>query len=138
MLLQIHIVFELQVCLTGQGLEETLEQISTLACTNSLLFLLHLIYCYHFISFSVAYLTLRQVIKSNFYIIFVGWKFLCIHRNFCNYFWCFCSISSKLLLAVFAGQRHILKVQVVYNTQEASQTLFFGLGNISPLFSFIF
>jgi hypothetical protein len=31
-------------------------------------------------------------------------------------FWCFCSISSKLLLAVFAGQRYILKVQAAHNT----------------------
>ena len=39
--------------------------------------------------------------KYIFYTIFVCWKFLCIHRNFCNFFWVFCSISSKLLLAVF-------------------------------------
>jgi hypothetical protein len=47
------------------------------------------------------------------------------------------AFPASFCLLFFAGQRHIFKVQAAYNTLEASQTTLFGLGDISPLFSFI-
>jgi hypothetical protein len=96
-------VFELQICLTGCGLEETLEQISAITCTNSLHFLLHLIYCCHSILFSVAsYLLDRS--KNHIYIsgLYAG--------NFCvkteisvTYFGVFAAFPASFCLLFFAG-----------------------------------
>jgi len=33
--------------------------------------------------------------------------FLCLHRNFPSFYWCFAAYISKVLLADITGQRHI-------------------------------
>jgi hypothetical protein len=110
-------VFSVQICFTGCGLEETLEQFSAIACINSLHFLLDLIYCCHSTLFSVANHLLDRS-KNQFYISdFHAGNFCVKTEIFCNIFGVFCSISSKLLLAVFcrlvtdlrgyAAQEHI-------------------------------
>ena len=65
--------------------------------------------------------------KSLLYIIFVCWKFLCINKNFCDNIWCFCSISSKLLLAVFC------RVLIDFKEQAAKKHLE-GFPNTSSWF----
>jgi len=82
-------------------LEEALEEFPAKACTNSWPFDLDLIYCCHFIPFSVANILLDrskyQFFSSDFYA-----KNFCVKTEiFCNILGVFCSISSKLLLAVF-------------------------------------
>jgi hypothetical protein len=110
-------VFSVQICFTGCGLEETLEQFSAITCINSLHFLLDLIYCCHSILFSVANHLLDRS-KNQFYISdFFAGNFCVKTEIFCNIFGVFCSISSKLLLAVFcrlvtdlrgyAAQKHL-------------------------------
>jgi hypothetical protein len=94
-------VFSVQICFTRFGLGETLEQFPAIACTNSLPFLLDLIYCCYFTSFSVAN-TLLDRSKYQIYISDFYAKNFCVKTEiFCNIFGVFCSISSKLLLAVF-------------------------------------
>ena len=101
MLLWTHIVFSVQICFTGFGLEETLEQFPAIACTNSLFFLLNLIYCCHSTLFSVAN-TLLDRSKYQIYISDFYAKNFCVKTEiFCNILCVFCSISSKLLLAIF-------------------------------------
>ena len=110
-------MFSVQICFTGCGLEETLEQFSAITCLNSLHFLLDLIYCCHSILFSVDNNLLDrskyQIYISDFYA-----ENFCVKTEiFCNIFGVFCSISSKLLLAVFcklvtdprgfAAQKHL-------------------------------
>jgi hypothetical protein len=110
-------VFSVQICFTSFGLEETLEQFPAIACTNSLPFLLDLIYCCHSTLFSVAN-TLLDRSKYQIYISDFYAKNFCVKTEiFCNIFGVFCSISSKLLLAVFcrlvtdlrgyAAQKHL-------------------------------
>jgi hypothetical protein len=82
-------------------LEEALEEFPAKACTNSWHFDLDQIYCCHFIPFSVANTLLDrskyQIFSSDFYA-----KNFCVKTEiFCNILGVFCSISSKLLLAVF-------------------------------------
>jgi hypothetical protein len=69
-------VFSVQICFTGCGLEETLEQISAITCINSLHFLLDLIYCCHSILFSVANHLLD---RSKYQFLFL----ICFAGNFC-------------------------------------------------------
>jgi hypothetical protein len=100
-------VFELQICLTGYGLEETLEQFSAITCTNYLLFLLHLIYCCHSILFSVAsYLLDRS--ENHIYIsgLYAG-NFCVITEISVTYFGVFAAFPASFCLLFFAGQRHI-------------------------------
>jgi hypothetical protein len=70
-------------------LEETLEQFPAIACTNSLPFDLDMIYCCHFIPFSVANILLDRSLKyqllfADFYV-----------KNFCvktGFFFTFCVV----------------------------------------------
>jgi hypothetical protein len=36
-------------------------------------------------------------------------KFLCLHKNFPSFYWCFAAYISRALLANITGQRHILE-----------------------------
>jgi hypothetical protein len=95
-------VFSVQICFTGCGLEETLEQFSAITCLNSLHFLLDLIYCCHSILFYVANHLLDRL-KNQFYIsdFFAG--------NFCvkteisvTYLVCFAAFPASFCLLFFA------------------------------------
>jgi hypothetical protein len=96
-------VFSVQIYFIGYGLEETLEQISAITCTNSLHFLLHLIYCCHSILFSVANHLLDRS-KKKFYIsdIFAG-NFCVKTEIFCDIFGVFAAFPASFCLLFFAG-----------------------------------
>ena len=98
MLFWTHILFSVQICLTRVGLGETLEQFPAIAGTNSLSFHLDLIYCCHFIPFSVANILLDrskyQLFISDFSVknfcvkTEIFWHFGCVLQHFQQAFVC--------------------------------------------------
>jgi hypothetical protein len=96
-------VFSVQICFTSFGLEETLEQFSAIACTNSLPFLLDLIYCCYSTLFSVSNTFLDRS-KYQIYIYDFYAKNFCVKTKiFCNIFGGFAAFSASFCLLFFAG-----------------------------------
>jgi hypothetical protein len=89
-------------------LGETLEQFPAKACTNSLPFDLDLIYCCHFIPFSVANILLDRSLKyqllfADFYV-----KNFCVKTEIFLTFWvCFAAFPASFCLLFFAGSYQI-------------------------------
>jgi hypothetical protein len=96
-------VFSVQICFTGCGLEETLEQFSAITCINSLHFLLDLIYCCHSTLFFVANHLLDRS-KNQFYISdFFAGNFCVKTKILCNIFGGFAAFPASFCLLFFAG-----------------------------------
>jgi hypothetical protein len=129
-------VFSVQICLTRVGLGETLEQFPAIACTNSLPFLLDLIYCWHFTSFSVANILLDkskyQILIFDFYVT----KFLCKKQNFFLTFWvCFAAFPASFCLLFFAGSYQEEGETLPKTFKRTSPRTPLGWVTISQLFS---